>query len=125
MSESGTEDAELLIGGKIHDNRFFEDVIAEYGSLRHVTIEDACVTASAQHAKDQLSFSARVEIAAGVVYSSSPPDPATGQESRDYRYVREVVSRNGNSPVGVTNRIPRELLAPIDLELDITRAATN
>ena len=78
-----------------------------------------------QDASETLSFSARVEIAAGVVYSVSPPDPRTGQRRRDYRYVREVIVREGEAPVGLQNLIPAELLAPITLELDIPRAATD
>jgi len=193
VNEYGEEDTELLIGGRIFDNRSFEDVIAKYSSLRHITIEDACVAANIiakdgserfpfddikrvypdsynftqayhlnatfrrdgqvvaspyldmvydkgrfcgtnlglfvsageQGAREELSFSARVEIAAGVVHSISPPDPVTGQRSRDYRHVHEVILREAEAPVGLKNLIPRELLAPITLELDITRAATN
>lgn len=193
VGESGTEDAELLIGSKVHSSRFFQDIVAEYRSLRHVAIEDACVAAditaidgpkrfpfdeirrvypesynltqaydlsvtlrrdgqvvASQYldmaygqarfcgmnlglivptgekgAKEELSFSARVEIAAGVVYSTSPPDPVSGQRARDYRYVREVIARNGEATVGMENRIPEDLLAPITLALDITRPATN
>ena len=193
VNEYGEEDADLLTGGRIYSNQFFEDVIAEYSALRHITIEDACVAASIiardgserfpfddikrvypdshnftriyylnvtlrrdgqvvaspyldmdydqdrfcgtnlglfvpageQDAIEELSFSARVEIAAGVVYSVSPPDPVTGQRRRDYRHVREVIVRKGASPVGLQNLIPRELLAPLNLELDITRAATD
>ena len=193
LNEDGEEDAELLIGGKIYGNRQFEDVIAEYSSLRHITIEDACVAANIiakdgserfpfddikrvypdsynftqvyylnttfkregqviaslhldmvydqarfcgtklglfvpageQGAREKLTFSARVEVAAGVVYSVSPPDPVTGQRSRDYRRVREVILREADAPVGLKNLIPRELLVPITLEIDITRVATN
>ena len=193
VNEFGEEDATLLTGGRIYSNQFFEDVIAEYSALRHITIEDACVAASIiardgserfpfddikrvypdshnftriyylnvtlrrdgrvvaspylnmvydqdrfcgtnlglfvpageKDASEELSFSARVEIAAGVVYSVSSPDPVTGQRRRDYRHVRDVIIRKGKSPVGLQNLIPRELLAPITLELDITRAATD
>lgn len=193
VNEYAEEDAELLIGGKVYNHRFFQDVLAEYRSLRHVAIEDACVAAeitaidgpkrfpfddimqvypdsynftqvyylsvtlrrdgqvvTSPHldmvydqsrfcgtdlglfvpagekgAREELSFSARVEIAAGVVYSTSPPDPVTGQRSRDYRHVREVIVRKGVSPVGLENRIPEDLLEPITLALDITQPATN
>ena len=189
VNESGEEDAELLIGGKVYNKQFFQDVLAEYRSLRHFAIEDACVAADItavdgakrfpfddisrvypesynftrvyylsatlkrdgqvvaspnldmaydgarfcgtglglfvpageSGAREELSFSARVEIAAGVVYSISPPDPDTGQRSRDYRLVREVVFRKGVSPVGPEYRLPEKLLEPISLELDITR----
>lgn len=193
VNENGEEDTRLLTGSRVYDNRFFEDVLAEYSSLRHISIEDACVVANItardgserfpfddikrvypdsrnftqvyylgatlrrddqvvastylgmdydqarfcgtnlglfvpkgeQNVTEELSFSARVEIAAGVVYSISPPDPVTGQKSRDYRHVREVITRKAEAPVGLKNRIPAELLAPITIELDITRAATN
>ena len=193
MNESGEEDAKLLIGSKVYNKRFFQDVLAEYRTLRHIAIEDACVAtditavdgpqrfpfddirqvypesynftqvyylsvtlkrdgqvvaspnfdmdydqarfcgsglglfvpADGNGAREELSYEARVEIAAGVVYSISPPDPRTGQRSRDYRYVREVISRKGASPVGPENRIPERLLEPITLTLDIARPATT
>lgn len=193
VNKYAKEDAELLIGGTVYDNRFFQDVVAEYRSLRHIAIEDACVDADItaidgpkqfpfddirqlypdsynftriydlsvtlrrdgqvvtsphfamvygesqfcgtdfglfvpageQGTREELSYSARVEIAAGVVYSTSPPDPVTGQRSHDYRHVREVIVRKGVSSVELDNRIPDNLLQPITLALDITQPATN
>ena len=73
--------------------------------------------------KETLYFFGRVEASAGVVYSISAPNPVSGQRKRDYRWVRDVTTRKGESPVspvGEETRLADELLVPIELELDIT-----
>jgi hypothetical protein len=72
----------------------------------------------------ELSLHARIEVSAGIVYAVSPPDPDSGQRKRDFRLVRDVISRKATIPVANQNRIPEELLEPIEIELDITRSAS-
>ena len=79
------------------------------------------VTRNEREADEALSYFARIEAAAGVVYSRAAPDPVSGQQSQDYRYVDEVIVRKGKSRVTTINRLPAEMLEPINLELDITR----
>ncbi|MDJ0919158.1 MAG: hypothetical protein QNJ05_15475 [Woeseiaceae bacterium] len=89
-----------------------------------------CATGLGLHVPDsdrtsthELSLRARIEISAGVVYSVSPPDPASGQRKRDFRLVREVVGRKATIPVANDNRLPEAFLEPIRIELDIARPA--
>ncbi len=76
-------------------------------------------------ADETLSYYGRVEVSAGVVYSTSPPNPENGQRTRDYRLAKGLIVRRGESPVGAVNRIPPEMLAPISIELDITHASKS
>lgn len=82
------------------------------------------VPAGDEAATYELYLRARIDISAGVVYSVSPPDPVTGQRKKDARQVREVIGREAKISVALENRIPEELLEPIELELDITRATS-
>ena len=72
----------------------------------------------------ELSLHARIEISAGVVYAVSPPNPLSGQRKRDFRLVRDVISRKATIPVANQSRLPEELLEPIEVELDITQPAS-